>query len=790
MSSLSSASAIAPLVSTIERHARGRLPSRAQLRALVVLTISAAVLVMAGPAPVSGQQGDAPGRPTNLTGAVAHDAVKLWWDAPEDSTVTGYQILRLDRAVHAVGDFQVHVDDTGSADTSYTDTDVEPEARYVYRVKARNGDAVGPQSSYFDADLPAPPVPARPTGLTGNVTADQVSLSWDDPQDDLITGYQILRLNRAEHALGDFQVHVEDTGSADTSYTDTDVEPRAEYVYRIKARNSAGLSPQSGYFDATVPAQPAIVTVSFEQATYTVREGESVVVAVVLDKDPEGAVEVEIVPTNQNGATDSEYSGVPSEVAFAAGETRKEFTITAADDTEDDDGESVLLQFGAVQPSNVRAGAANQAEVSITDNDTVETADCASDASTTCTLGVGHNGYGSLSSSRDDDLWSVTLAAGQAYQVEVRGAGSRVAEENGGTLPDPRAALYRGDRFLVKNNNIDGTANRNSRMVYTVTSRAAGTYLVLIRGGGQGGSYTLTVTSLGDDDYGQTYESKVKVPRRGQPPGQTDWAAGRIDFAGDRDFIGMVGYDFHRGGRYRIEFRSDELELDDIRVRARQHGGLFIDGDPDPSYELQHSQFDSSGDGQPHHRPLPRLSRDGNTVSYHVAPHINGGFIVEVWSRADSNLGAYEVRVVRDPLPWNGSSEIHHDDLEGSADTRAKIADLTPEFRSFTGSYTFMGDDDWYEFEIENGKTYTFQVNSNGSDLLLTMYDGDGDLVTRSTGGTQATIVHEHSSGTEKVYISISHGTVSSEGLIEVSTAFNNRYTLKAKAEPTTQAEE
>ncbi len=368
MSPLSSASAIAPLVSTLERLARGRMPSRAQLRALLVSAISAAVLVMAGPAPVSGQQGDAPGRPTNLTGAVAHDAVTLTWDAPEDSTVTGYQILRLNRAEHALGDFQVHVDDTGSADTTYTDTDVEPEARYVYRVKARNGDTLGPQSSYFDADLPAPPVPAWPTGLVGTVTHDAVTLTWDDPQDDLITGYQILRRNPAEHAVGDFNIHVEDTGSPASTYTDTDVEAGARYVYRIKARNSAGLSPQSGYFNADVPQPPELV-VSFQEATYAVDEGESVVVAVILDRDPEREVVIDIIPVGQGGASDADYTVAADSVTFNAGETRKEFTVTAADDTEDDDGESVLLQFEADLPVRVTSGSVDETTISITDDD-------------------------------------------------------------------------------------------------------------------------------------------------------------------------------------------------------------------------------------------------------------------------------------------------------------------------------------------------------------------------------------------------------------------------------------
>ena len=92
--------------------------------------------------------------------------------------------------------------------------------------------------------------PAQPLGLTGDVTHDVVSLRWDDPGDDSITSYQILRRDADTDAPGVFYVHVDDTGSAASSYVDRDVEPDTRYVYRIKARNAAGLSAQNSYFNA------------------------------------------------------------------------------------------------------------------------------------------------------------------------------------------------------------------------------------------------------------------------------------------------------------------------------------------------------------------------------------------------------------------------------------------------------------------------------------------------------------------------------------------------------------
>ena len=81
-------------------------------------------------------------------------------------------------------------------------------------------------------------------------------LSWDDPADPSITSYQILRRQLGVDDPGEFIVHVDDTNSSATSYVDTAVEAGTSYVYGVKARNSAGLSERSSFFDADIPAAP------------------------------------------------------------------------------------------------------------------------------------------------------------------------------------------------------------------------------------------------------------------------------------------------------------------------------------------------------------------------------------------------------------------------------------------------------------------------------------------------------------------------------------------------------
>ena len=200
-----------------------------------------------------------PAKPTGLSATPSHDRVVLTWDDPNDGTITGYVILRRDREIHPVGTFVTITGDTGSADTTYTDATVEPDKQYVYRIKAINEHGeVSEESDWVRGFTPAVPVPDKPTGLSAAVSHDTVTLTWDNPQDDSITGYVILRRDREIHRVGIFVTITGDTGSTDTTYTDDTVEPDKEYVYRIKAINEHGeVSEESDWVRGFTPAAPA-----------------------------------------------------------------------------------------------------------------------------------------------------------------------------------------------------------------------------------------------------------------------------------------------------------------------------------------------------------------------------------------------------------------------------------------------------------------------------------------------------------------------------------------------------
>ena len=148
----------------------------------------------------------APSAPRNLTvSSLTHDSVTLTWEAPEDSVVDSYQVLRRFLDDQEFGDnygFSMFVpiaDDISSAETTYTDTSVEPRTRYAYRVKARNAGGLGEGSSYANAvtlsanrAATGMPIITGPPTVGRTLTADTTGITDEDGLTNVSFSYQWL----------------------------------------------------------------------------------------------------------------------------------------------------------------------------------------------------------------------------------------------------------------------------------------------------------------------------------------------------------------------------------------------------------------------------------------------------------------------------------------------------------------------------------------------------------------------------------------------------------------------
>ena len=197
-----------------------------------------------------------PAAPTGLTASpVEHDSLTLTWNDPQNTNITGYRIQRGTDAnsLHTIEP------NTGGPSTNYTDSTVVAETTYHYAVQALSQDGNGARA-ITSATTPAEPddtvqndPPPAPTGLTtARIGHSVLTLTWNDPQDDSITGYQVLRGPDAD-SLSTLE---NDTESVSTRYEDETVEPETTYHYAIVALSANGDSSQSSSLSATTPAAP------------------------------------------------------------------------------------------------------------------------------------------------------------------------------------------------------------------------------------------------------------------------------------------------------------------------------------------------------------------------------------------------------------------------------------------------------------------------------------------------------------------------------------------------------
>ena len=152
--------------------------------------------------------------------------------------------------------------------------------------------------------------------------------------------------------------------------------------------------------------------VSFDVDAFTVSEGgAAATVTVELDPDPDRSVTIPIVDALGNGASRDDYTLSATSLTFARGETSQRFTVTATDDSDDDDGESLKLSFGTL-PAGIRAGSLATATVTIADDDGAATGQ-------TVTISAGRDAYIAM---LDDVVFNLTLAeaSDQAIVVNVK----------------------------------------------------------------------------------------------------------------------------------------------------------------------------------------------------------------------------------------------------------------------------------------------------------------------------------------------------------------------------------
>lgn len=551
-------------------------------------------------------------------------------------------------------------------------------------------------------------LPAKPTGFAASsVTYQSVTLTWDDPSDGGITGYQILRRDKAVHEVGKFATLVDDTGSSMTSYTDETVASEGKYVYRVRARNTHGLGPRSSYANVKVPAAPPLVSVSFGQATYSIEEGGTVTVTVALDVAPQRNLSIPLTRTYTGGAVADDLTGVPGTVSFDSGQTTATFTVSATDDSDDDDGEGVVLGLG-VLPDRVSAGGYARTIVSIADNDdpadTDATREGAVDLGDITDLDAPRFPKYSLDGRTDEvDYFRFTLTQPKQVGLALRkldaDADLSLEDASGTVLASSRKdntdsewihrTLLEGVYYIRVQAQEQGSNEYALR--YGVSDANPDIVAALrepqtppgVTPGGEGSSEEepprVALPATADDDCSETTDTTCALSVGVDHPAS-------IEEVGDVDWIRAP---LAAGTSYRIEIStdrngSDSLPYPDLVGVYGSDGQLLRDTGITAA-----NRFSRSDDGV-------------NTIGRHFRNDVAGDYFIAVRGRQVGPvpaIGNYSVKVLVET-----SSP---DDCSSRETTQSTLVLGVPN----EGNLERLGDIDWFKVDLEAGKTYRIAVS-------------------------------------------------------------------------------
>ncbi len=167
-----------------------------------------------------------PAAPSGVTATAQNaDRIDLSWQNESVDADT----IQLQRGT---GDSYTTIDTLQPDATAYSDTGLDSETAYDYRLRAIDSGVSGdwsPVASATTAEL------AAPSGLTATaVNPTQIDLSWND-NSSFETDLEIERDGTV----------IDTVGADSTSYTDTGLSSGTQYTYRVRAVDSGGDSPWS-----------------------------------------------------------------------------------------------------------------------------------------------------------------------------------------------------------------------------------------------------------------------------------------------------------------------------------------------------------------------------------------------------------------------------------------------------------------------------------------------------------------------------------------------------------------
>ena len=378
------------------------------------------------------------------------------------------------------------------------------------------------------------------------------------------------------------------------------------------------------------------VTVSFDQAQRTVAEGNVTSVTVSLSDPPERQVSIPLTITRLDGASESDFTLSARQLVFAANQTQVSFTVSAIDDTVDDDGERIRIALGTPSDAQVAVGSPPQTTILIDDNDDPEVRVRFSNASYTISEGESGTIVALLDldpERRVEVRLTVTPvdAANTDFEIDWPDAANpqRVVFESGVTR---RSLSFRA---LADDEDDDGetvaisinpptaagvSLGTPSATTVTIAEPAAGSIQRRRRCGGGGGAPSVPAPSEADFDWNVTRDIEQLAAEHDQPTGvwsdgHTVWILDNAPSGEDR----ALAYDMETGEHLAAsDFDLDRATASPPRHLVERRHGLGRRLGPGQVVRLRPGHGRSAGARRPdaaRREPQPRgIWSDGMTI--------------------------------------------------------------------------------------------------------------------------------------------------------------------------------
>ena len=184
--------------------------------------------------------------PTLVAGTITDTSIVLSWTAISDAT--SYELFR----------DGVLIWDADSS--TRRDRGLAPETAYTYTITSTDGTNTSELSTPLTVSTtPAPQpepvgvVPDKPLNLISSSTHNSITLNWDDPSDDSITGYKITSRTSDQRSLSTL---VSNTGSSNPFYVVENLIPDTTYIFKVIAINDVGESTPSSFTRVSTEPEP------------------------------------------------------------------------------------------------------------------------------------------------------------------------------------------------------------------------------------------------------------------------------------------------------------------------------------------------------------------------------------------------------------------------------------------------------------------------------------------------------------------------------------------------------